>query len=311
MSEPIIHGIDPLLPWPLNRSRWWTEPVRAEGLAALRIGIALVLLTDVLAFHLPYASDLFGSGSFGAPNAFDQVRYLPPTPWSLLASVESPLAWQGILVVWALAAVLLLLGICPQLAAAVAWFIGGSVHYVNPFIFNAGDAIRNIALFYLMISPCGAVWSIPRRTSAAPVYIVAWPVRLLLVQLMTTYFINGLSKLGEQWQTGDTIYYVTANICWSRWPRMVFAIPYGLTQALTFATVVWELTFPLCVLWRRTRWLTLALGVFFHVGTGVALKLALFPLYMLCLYLPLLPWDRWCAAKRGTALDQGEAVLSN
>jgi hypothetical protein len=39
--------------------------------------------------------------------------------------------------------------------------------------------------------------------------------------------------------------------------------------------------------------LTLGLGVLFHLGTGLVLKLGPFPLYMLCFYLPLLPWERW------------------
>ncbi len=310
MSKLVVHGIDPALPWPLNRSRWWTDPVRAEGLAALRIGLSFVLLLDVLAFYLPHASEFFGAGSLGAPDAFAGGRYLPAVPWSLLGWVESPLAWQGILLAWALAAVLLMLGIYPQMAAAAAWFISGSVHYVNPFVFNAGDAVRNIVLFYLMISPCGAVWSVGRKPPPGPVYVVAWPVRLLLLQLMTIYFINGLSKFGEQWQSGDAIYYVTANLAWSRWPRTVFAMPYPLTRAITFVTVVWELTFPVFVLWRRTRWLTLALGVLFHVATGVVLKIGLFPLYMICLYLPLLPWERWCGLKALPEPEARETVLS-
>lgn len=307
MSEPLVSGINPLLPWPLRRSRWWTEPVRAESLAALRIGIALVLLLDVLAFYLPHARDFFGAGSLGGPDVFEEVRYLPAVPWSLPASVKSPLAWQGILLLWAASAILLLLGIWPQPAAAVAWLIAGCVHYVNPFIFNAGDAVRNIALFYLMISPCGAVWSVRRRTLASgPVLVVAWPLRLLFVQLALIYFITGLSKLAGQWPTGDGIYYVMANITWMRWPPTVLALPYPITQGLGYLIVAWELTFPIFASWQRTRWLTLALGVLFHVGTGVVLKLALFPLYMVCLYLPLLPWDRWCGGK----VEQRHAVLS-
>ena len=39
--EPVrFVGVDPWLPWPLSAWRWWTEPVAAERLAALRIGLA-------------------------------------------------------------------------------------------------------------------------------------------------------------------------------------------------------------------------------------------------------------------------------
>ena len=33
--------------------------------------------------------------------------------------------------------------------------------------------------------------------------------------------------------------------------------------------------------------------VLFHVETGLHLELAMFPLYALCFYLPLVPWERW------------------
>jgi hypothetical protein len=32
--------------------------------------------------------------------------------------------------------------------------------------------------------------------------------------------------------------------------------------------------------------------VAFHLGIGLFIELWVFPLYMLCLYLPLLPWER-------------------
>ena len=42
MSERTVVGLKPWLPWPLSRSPWWTEPVRAERLAVLRIGATSV-----------------------------------------------------------------------------------------------------------------------------------------------------------------------------------------------------------------------------------------------------------------------------
>src|SRR5262245_45983325 len=107
MSEQIVVGLKPSLPWPLERCPWWTEPVRAERLAALRIGVGLVLLLDVLGYYLPFARDFFGQGSLGAPGAFaDSQRPLPAWPWSALADLGSPGAWQGLMLLWAVAAVL-------------------------------------------------------------------------------------------------------------------------------------------------------------------------------------------------------------
>ena len=57
MAEPPVTGVNPWLPWPLPRWPWWTRPVRAERLAALRVGVGLVLLIDVLGHYLPRATD--------------------------------------------------------------------------------------------------------------------------------------------------------------------------------------------------------------------------------------------------------------
>ena len=48
MNDGAVDGWSPWLPWPLSRWRWWTEPVRAERLAALRIGLGVALLLDLL-----------------------------------------------------------------------------------------------------------------------------------------------------------------------------------------------------------------------------------------------------------------------
>ncbi len=56
-----VVGVVPWLPWPLSAWRWWTEPVRAERLAALRIGLALCLLLDIVLTYLPGVGTFFGA----------------------------------------------------------------------------------------------------------------------------------------------------------------------------------------------------------------------------------------------------------
>ena len=48
----------------------------------------------------------------------------------------------------------------------------------------------------------------------------------------------------------------------------------------------------------------LILGILFHLGTGVLLQIGAFPLYMICLYLPLAPWERWVGRKAAQADDR-------
>lgn len=293
MAGRRVVGLQPWLPWPLCRSAWWTEPVRAERLAALRIGVALVLLLDVLGTYLPQARDFFGADSLGSPDVFASVRQT--FRWSLLTGLDHPLAIQSVLLVWAGAAACLLVGLLPNLSAAVAWVLSVSLIGLNYYLHNSGDNVRTILLFYLLLCPCGAVWALsgPRNPSGRPVYVPAWPVRLLFVQLVLIYFVNGVYKLaGPAWREGEVLQTVLTNLAWTRFAYAQLGVPVWLLRLLTWTTLAWELGFPLLILGRRTRVAALGLGVFFHIGTGVLLRLTMFPLYMLCLYLPLVPWER-------------------
>jgi len=147
--------------------------------------------------------------------------------------------------------------------------------------------------------------------------IYPWALRLLFVQMMFIYFCNGLYKAtGTDWHKGNSLYYVLGDITLTRWSFAQFHLPYWLTRALTYSVLVWEVGFPFLVVvpWvlanlldrmgqrrpavvvaglRPIVVLTLCFGVAFHLGIGLTMELGGFVPYMLCLYLPLLPWDRW------------------
>jgi hypothetical protein len=301
MSEPVV-GLRPWLPWPLARWRWWTEPVPAERLAALRTGVGGVLLLDLLFTYWPCFGDLFGTGSLGDPDAFPVVGWR----WSLLRGVGDRRLLTAALLLWTAASVGLILGFWTRLSAAAAWLLAVSFGHVNPAITSAGDEVRSILLFYLMLSPCGAAWSLDsRRSGTGRVLVWPWALRLLFVQMVLIYFVNGVCKLiGSQWRSGDSVYYVLADLTLTRWSPLDMSIPHGLTQGLTWCVLAWEVSFPLLVTLHRTRTPALAFGVLFHIGIGIALELGMFAPYMLCLYLPLVPWERMRSAS-GPLLPAG------
>jgi len=299
MNDTRVVGLKPWLPEFLARSPHWTEPVRAERLAALRIGWGAVLLLDVLWLHLPNASNFFGGGSLGSPEVF-AARLGSGWAWSLLPGVSDHHLWLAALTAWAIAAVCLLLGIFPRVAAGVAWALAISVQHANPYLLNSGDNVRQIVLLYLMLSPCGAAWSIAswweRRTQgdSRPAFIHPWPLRLLLVQMMAIYLVNGIYKLaGSDWRSGEMMYHVLANVQWTHFSYNQLPLPPGAVAAMTWSTLLWELSFPVLVMSPKLRAPTLWIGVLFHLGTAVLLTLSLFSLYMLCLYLPFVPWENW------------------
>jgi hypothetical protein len=86
---------------------------------------------------------------------------------------------------------------------------------------------------------------------------------------------------------------VLANVAWTRFSYEQLPLVPGAVAAMTWTTLVWELGFPILIAIPRLRAPTLWIGVFFHLGTAALLTLGPFPLYMLCLYLPFVPWEKW------------------
>jgi hypothetical protein len=216
-------------------------------------------------------------------------------PWQ-----DDPTFLSVALWLWVAATALLVVGCWTRWAAIGAWALSMSFASANPNIDNAGDTIRVITLFYLMLCPCGAAWSVDRffqrrrEGDGGPVYVWPWALRLLFMQMVFMYFMNGAYKVtGANWVEGDSLYYVLCDITLTRVSIAQLPVPFWLAQISTWLVLAWELTFPVMVIFRRTYGVALFFGVLFHLGIFATMELGGFVPYVLCLYLPLLPWDRW------------------
>src|SRR5262249_27007776 len=94
-------GLKPWLPWPFSAWGWWTDPVRAERLAVLRIGMAACLLIDILPSYGAGLHDFFGRGGLGGAQTFAYYSEAPKLNWSLLRGFGDPLLGAFALGTWA------------------------------------------------------------------------------------------------------------------------------------------------------------------------------------------------------------------
>src|SRR5262249_10260690 len=137
-----------------------------------------------------------------------------------------------------------------------------------------------------------------RAPDCRPVYVAPWWLRLMFLQLVIIYFLNGIYKLsGTSWQEGTSLYRVLASVELSRFPLSQLPVTFTMLQIGSYIVVAWESSFPLLVIWRWTRVPALLMGVFFHLGILVTLEIGFFAPYMLCFYLPMLPWGGRCGKK--------------
>ncbi len=286
--------------------RWFGTTVAAERLAAWRLGCGLALLFDILFFYVPFFETFFGSQGLAAPDVFSCRRTAPYWNWSILSVWHhSATAYIG-LVLWLLSAVAILIGWHTRWAAVMAWILSLSFYNSNFYLHNSGDRLRHFLLILLMVAPADSAWCLKKRApSANPVAVPAWPITLMLLQLSLMYFMNGIYKIQDpMWKDGSVLHYINYDAFWARWSAR--AIPVWCLPVLAWFTMVWEAGFPVWMQFRQTRQLALLVGVVFHLYTFFHLELAAFPLYALCLYLPLAPWE--CLARRTMRMDEGKSA---
>lgn len=285
-----------------------------RSLAAMRIGLAGVLLTD-LAIR---ASDFHAMYSSAGLAPVEFVRGLQRIPvWSLHLLSGSD-AWQiflfGLATVMAVA---MLVGYRTRLAVVASWILLTSIQMRLPIVLNAGDTLLRVALFWSMFLPLGNVWSVDAfrrdkpsgslgglswRRGANPVVSVA--SFALIVQLAIVYWLAGYAKWNDAWLHEDAL----GNV----FKFGLYGLPLGamlsdypaLTRFFSRATVWFELLGPLLLFipWRVSllRMLAFTGFVLLHIGIAATMTVGLFSYAAIAVWMAILPisfWDHFSAFK--------------
>jgi hypothetical protein len=164
---------------------------------------------------------------------------------------------------------------------------------------NCGpDMLMMITSFYLMLSPCGAAYSldarreIRRRGTIAEPVIIPWAQRLLQIQLCLIYFLSAAFKCnGSTWLGGTAIHYVLFNHEVGQFNLEWLAGYPVAISAMTLTALVVEFALAFLLWFRPSRkWIALA-GVMLHVGIVPLVNVPLFGEQMTALYLVFLAPD--------------------
>jgi len=280
--------------------RYWFPEAPLVDLAAMRIVTALVVLA------------LTATWPSGVTHYF-AAALVPPALWAPVPLVAAifPAPPSFAAVIWlgrlTLAATLaLLLGVATRAALALlvplllvqeAWLnsAGKQSHGAIALVY---------AVLFLALSPCDRALSLGRavrralRRGAAPAApgeprtsrLARWPIDLLFFQISTLYFLAGVAKLrasGLAWADGSTLqYYILTS--GSAAGAAVASLPW-LCAWLSGVSLSFELLAPLGMV-RSLRAPILLVGVAFHVGTGLLMRIDFWPL--VSLYGVFVPWRR-------------------
>ena len=255
-------------------------PVSIAPLVYFRVAFGALMLWEVWRYfdndwiRRYYLDPTFHFTYFG----FDWVRPLPDTGMYLL------FGGLGVLVVC------ILIGLCYRLSAAL-FFIG--LAYV--FLLEQARYLNHFYLLVLISSilifvPAHRAFSVDSllrpglRSQIAP----TWSLWLLRGQIMIVYFFGGIAKLNGDWLQGEPMRMWLAGrtdfpIIGAYFTEecMVYLFAYG--------GMLFDLLFPLLVLWRPTRLPVLAVNIVFHVTNAHLFSIGVFPWMMIAANVLFLP----------------------
>lgn len=266
--------------------QFWFTPRLPHTLAIIRIlcGAMMVYLHLIWA---AFVTDFMGATAW-IDNATIWQIHAQDFAWSWLWYFESP----TILFLHQLLAILfsaaMMLGLATRFAIPLAWlFTIMTCHRLTGALFGL-DQIVVMLTMYLMIAPCGSVYSIDallRERRGAywwlpknePSVLSNVATRFIQLHLCVIYLFGGLGKMrGEMWWDGSALWYSIVNyeyqsldLTWlGRFPFII--------ATLTATTLFWE-TFYCALVWPRiTRPLVLIMAVLVHGGIAVALGMVTF-----------------------------------
>lgn len=263
-------------------------PVDIASLAVFRMCFGAIMLWEVWRYF-----------NYGWINAY----YIQPVFTFAYYGFDWVKPWPGIgmylhFVMLGVLAFCILLGLFYRLST-ILFFIGFSyvflldqTHYLNHFYLVA------LVSLLMIFVPAGCVWSLDswRNPEMRSDTVPRWSLWLLRAQIGIVYFFGGIAKLNGDWLRGEPMRMWLASRTdfpligkWFTEEWMVYLFSYG--------GLLFDLLFVPLVLWRRTRWLALAIGLVFHLTNAHLFRIGIFPWFMLAASLlfldPAWPRLRW------------------
>ncbi|MFT7644059.1 MAG: hypothetical protein ACI9G1_005825 [Pirellulaceae bacterium] len=263
-------------------NRFWFSPTAPHTLAAIRV------LTGVMLFytHLVWALDLsafLGPNSWISADMAGQVTRSAYT-FSHLDYISTPtLLWIchiGALVVFALFTV----GYKTRVMAVLSWLLALSYcHRLSGALFGL-DQVNVMLAMYLMLGPCGAVFSVDRwlekRKGASGISestSANLAIRLIQIHLCVIYLFGGIGKMrGEFWWDGSAVWFSVANYEYQSLDATWLGFSPILIAVMTHLTVFWETFYAVLVWPKLTRPVVLAMALIVHGGICLFLGMITF-----------------------------------
>ena len=272
-----------------------------RSLAVFRIVLALLVLAD-LAIR---ATDLYQHYADAGvlPRTVLVEEVLSPWAFSLNLMNGGPFFQALLFGVATLAALGMLVGYRTRFMIFVVWVLLLSIQIRNPLVNGSESLLLRMLLFWGMLLPLGAYWSVDRARSALPrpsPHFLSLATFGLFMQIAFVYWFTAALKSGPEWRVDHTALYYALSLDQLATPIGHFLLDFpGLLQVMTFGTFALE-AFGLFLLFcpfftGPVRTGTVLAVMSLHFGIWLTMDIGIFPwisaFCMVCFF-PAWFWEK-------------------
>lgn len=275
---------------------------RTIGLSAFRILISLLIIKNLINY-LPYSEEFFGPFALSPYSEYTQslLRYgisFLKYPFNI-PFFSRLYIWLGIIL-----CLLTMFGIFRFISVLSLFLYLVNLQLRNQFIGDGSDNVMLVTLPFLAFSDAYNFFSfrvlkIKLKLHETINYVITQIREVALfgfmIQICFIYFFTAIYKLNSDlWFNGTATYYAL------RIERyMMLNLNYDITENIYFVTIstysilLFELLFSFLIWFKETKFYIILLGVIFHVGIWVFMRIEVFPWIMIGTYLVFITDDEY------------------
>jgi Vitamin K-dependent gamma-carboxylase len=275
--------------WRPAIAKFLFDPASARPIAALRIGVSLVLLVqafllrhDILALCASdgYIQPVLSSFNHRAP--FPAIDSLTQKLSSFGMTEHQVII--GLCAAYLCSIASLLAGSFSRPAAFIAWLTHGILMNSSAASIYGVDYFAQVFLLYFFVFPSGAAWSLDvlsGRISSAPTWQARLGLRTMQINLCIAYLATGLEKAaGYQWWHGEVMMRV-AQLPIYKGYDLTWIANFPLIALLAgWATLFFEIGYIVFIWPRHTRTIWAFSIVGLHLGIIALMGLGIFGAFM-------------------------------
>ena len=258
------------------------EPIPAEPFELFVVAFALLLLIRfvlTMTVLMPWGAfpEAFDTDAFAKISATEPAAY---PRWNLFAIGDGRLTHYVLGAVYVSALILLAIRRSGRFATGIVFALTVSFNQEFSLLLSSGDALLACIAFWLWILP-------ETRLGASGERVVPRvSIEILQAQIVLVYVATGLHKaLQPDWISGRALHVLweAESVYVRSWSSALQETPI-LSAIGTFATLIFELTFPLGIWSQRLRPFYLGAGVLFHLTIELTMRVTNFTWVMLACY---------------------------